>query len=339
MQYYKVIFEGISTNITEETANENLVKLFKLSPEKASKLLATPGATVKRNITKPKARELKLALAKISVHSRIEEDQQATPPPKKDLATAAALQQIKLDTQATNCPKCNEPSTQSDSCHQCGLIFAKYEAQQAADPRNKIKRYGIAAAEEKHQQSTPPQTESPKSNLRTPLVAMVILMCVGVMAYSWNQDSPPPDSGELSLQELEEQRSKLGHKHERSGIVHLSIDKVDSLQALAIPGEITIVDFYDERCGSCNRRSDDLQSLVQKVPSAKIRRFNISRNELHQKAQQKYQLFDVPVRHARIYDESGKLRLVDRSEEDRPASKLIHRWAFFGESPYIPDDL
>jgi len=339
MQNHQLIFEGLSPNSCKDTVAQQLKRTFKLSAQQVQKLLLSPGTPVKRNISKPKARELKLALAKLSVLTRIEvspvDPSRPTtttrtglvPNPTLSLAPQAGHpttgEPQKIDGDCPNCQQSlNVSEQQRDSCRHCGVVFTKFykrlelnqlETQQEpldSELHPSGRRYGVAAAEQAHNHQA--STTKPSFGVSGAL----ILVLAGLLV--------------LGLQYLGERN--LQQRLSMPGIQLLAIDDVDSLDQLPMKGHITIVDFYSQKCGVCRRRSHNLELLAAKNADLVIRRFNVTESKDFQQASRRYHLSSL-VRHARIYDEEGKLRLIDKGKDQYYASQFISRWSLLDERP------
>lgn len=338
MSSYKLVYEGLTADCCETHTSQQLKQAFKLSSEQVTRLLQNPGTIIKRNISKPKARELKLALAKFSVQSSIIATPNDAASPKSSLADQASRRQLALqplaeearksiglqqtlalETQDT-CPKCQQPLSpsqqQRDSCPACGIVFAKFKAlalpsviEGGNDKPLTAKRYGIAATVNKHSRTEPAAPPFKLSGIL--VIALVGLLLLGLQYI-----------GDYRQQ----QRLSL------PGIQVMSVDSVDKLQQLLVPGHITIIDFYSEKCGICKRRSHNLELLAAKNADLVIRRFNVTDGKAFQQAAKTYGLND-PVRHARIYDAEGKLQFIDKGDDQYYATQFIRRWSLRDERP------
>lgn len=81
--------------------------------------------------------------------------------------------------------------------------------------------------------------------------------------------------------------------------------KVD-LKAIAVPGKITIVDYWAEWCNPCHFLEKRLQNLMNQNPNVALRRVNVGKwdNEAARQATAEFRLEALP--YVRVYDSRGK---------------------------------
>jgi copper chaperone CopZ len=81
--------------------------------------------------------------------------------------------------------------------------------------------------------------------------------------------------------------------------------KVD-LKTIAVPGKITIVDYWAEWCSPCHFLEKRLQNLMNQNPNVALRRVNVGKwdNEAARQATAEFRLEALP--YVRVYDARGK---------------------------------
>jgi copper chaperone CopZ len=81
--------------------------------------------------------------------------------------------------------------------------------------------------------------------------------------------------------------------------------KVD-LKTIAVPGKITIVDYWAEWCSPCHFLEKRLQHLMNENPNVALRRVNVGKwdNEAARQATAEFRLEALP--YVRVYDARGK---------------------------------
>jgi thiol-disulfide isomerase/thioredoxin len=94
--------------------------------------------------------------------------------------------------------------------------------------------------------------------------------------------------------------------------------------SLAVPGKMTVIDFYSPFCPPCLQLAPLLEKLAQQKPELAIKKVNINRPEVkgidwRSPLASQYSLRSVP--YFMIFNAKGKL-----ASKDRAASKQVFGW-------------
>ena len=128
-KHYKVVFSGdLAFDTDEEQARERLTSQCKFRPETIDKLLAGGKVTLKTGQDETNANRYKNFFDQLGLLCDVV-DERPPKPVETDLLGRSA-QPLNKPTGRT-CPKCAAANQTEDTCSECGVIFARYEAVQA----------------------------------------------------------------------------------------------------------------------------------------------------------------------------------------------------------------
>ncbi|MFH1062016.1 MAG: thioredoxin family protein, partial [Candidatus Omnitrophota bacterium] len=91
-------------------------------------------------------------------------------------------------------------------------------------------------------------------------------------------------------------------KYKKIEVINEKGKRVD-LNALIVPGEITIIDFYAHWCGPCSLISPKLEKLAHKYKNVYLRKVNIG--QWKTPVVRQFEIKSVP--HIRVYDQDGNM--------------------------------
>ena len=222
MNSYQLVFSGdLAFDADEEQVRTSLEQQCKFTPETVNRLLAGRRVILKKGLSEPKANQYKSFFDQLGLLCDVVPEQPAEPLQAQRQPDTVVAQKPKGRT----CPKCSASHQQGDSCQQCGIIFARFEAAQARPSHHFIQEDAEADSPQQQLESWLPKLRQifivqvlllilPVLLLRGPLhniypLALVLLI-VGVIVFFLFQASETGESvGDLCAEYVDIRREQL----------------------------------------------------------------------------------------------------------------------------------
>ena len=97
------------------------------------------------------------------------------------------------------------------------------------------------------------------------------------------------------------------------------------ISRLAVPGKITVVDFYVDWCPTCKKLKNHYQQLIEVRPDVAIRRIKMKENWDQEWAKQQYGLDIRGTPHVVIFVQDGSILAAD-NDLQRQGYELLYQW-------------
>ena len=97
------------------------------------------------------------------------------------------------------------------------------------------------------------------------------------------------------------------------------------ITTLAVPGKITVVDFYVDWCSTCKKLKRHYQQLIEVRPDVAIRRVKMKENWDQKWAKREFGLDIRGTPHVIIFAQDGSILAAD-GDSQRQGYELLYQW-------------